>query len=444
MIEQPPHIDFSESTDCNSQADNKDAGAIREIVTRINNDYLYWSEVKYRASALSLDAEALWAQVKRERAKTDVEIWNHSGTRIHFSLTNAMQRECHNFDMDFGGSWGASKVFPDDTNTQELYLISSIMEEAIASSQIEGASTTREAAKDMLRRKITPRDRSQRMILNNYNTIAFIREHIKEHLTPQLIMQLHAMMTADTLDIADAAGRLRRSDENIVVGDGITGEVVHTPPPAHQLPQFMEELCDFFNDENPKVFVHPIIRGIIVHFLLAYYHPFADGNGRTARALFYWYMMKSDYWLVQYLSISRVIIKSKKAYEKAYLHAESDGNDIGYFIKYNLDVLQKSFEELRLYIKRKNAEKKQSERLLHLGNISARQAQILNQFMQEPDTVAEARVFANKFGISYMTAKNDLNYLADKGFLKKIALNGRSMAFVKSENFNELVRPAKN
>lgn len=45
--------------------------------------------------------------------------------------------------------------------------------------------------------------------------------------------------------------------------------------------------------------------------MIAYMHPFVDGNGRTARALFYWYMLKSGYWLTEYLSISRVIAKSK-------------------------------------------------------------------------------------------------------------------------------------
>lgn len=439
MIEQPPHIDATTASKLIEFIASGETPRVQESLTHINNEYLYWSDVKYRAATLGLEPKELWALVKRERAKTDVQVWAHDGVDIHFSLTNTMQRECHNFDMDFGGSWGASKVFPEDKQTQELYLISSIMEEAIASSQMEGASTTREAAKEMLRRKITPRDRSQRMILNNYNTISFIRSHVKERLTPELIMQLHAMMTAETLDVADAAGRMRRPDEHIVVGDGITGETVHTPPPAECLPEFMEELCAFFNDENPKVFVHPIIRAIIVHFLLAYYHPFADGNGRTARALFYWFMMKSDYWLVQYLSISRVIIKTKKAYEKAYLYSESDGNDIGYFIKYNLDVLQKSFEELRLYIKRKSAERKQSERLLRLGNISARQAQILNRYIEDPDLIVEARTLANRLGVSYMTAKSDLNDLATKGYLNRIALNGRSTAFVRSSDFNELI-----
>lgn len=140
---------------------------------------------------------------------------------------------------------GCIQDFPDDKATQELYLISSIMEEAIASSQMEGAATTREAAKEMLRKKISPKDKSQRMILNNYNTINFIRDYAKESLTPTLIMQIHRMMTENALDIPDAAGRLRREDENIVVGNGITGEIIHTPPAAECLDGFLNSLCIF-------------------------------------------------------------------------------------------------------------------------------------------------------------------------------------------------------
>lgn len=150
----------------------------------------------------------------------------------------------------------------------------------------------------MLRKKISPKDKSQRMILNNYNTINFIREHAKESLTPAFIMQVHGMMAENALDIPDAAGRLRRDDKNIVVGNGITGEIVHTPPAAECLSEFLNSLCAFFNNENTEIFIHPIIKAITIHFLVGYYHPFADGNGRTARALFYWYMMKSNYWLV--------------------------------------------------------------------------------------------------------------------------------------------------
>ena len=436
MIEFPPNIidDFSfEELIRHYENEN-----INKSILKINDEYLYWSDVKYRAQAIGISKEELWALVKYIRSGTDVKISEFE--HMHFSLTNFMQRQCHEFDMNFGGSWGASKIFPDDKATQELYLVSSIMEEAIASSQMEGASTTREAAKEMLQKKISPKDNSQRMIVNNYNTINFIRDHSKEDLTPAFIMQVHALMTDRALDIEDAAGRFRRQEENIVVGDGITGEIVHIPPEAECLNVFIDRLCAFFNDKSPAIFIHPVIRGIIIHFLMGYYHPFADGNGRTARALFYWYMMRNDYWLVQYLSISRIIRGSKRAYEKAFLFTEHDSNDMGYFIKYHLDVLNKSFDELRKYLVRKHKEKKKSETLLRLGNITARQAEILNRLIENPDEVLTSMDITSRFGVSAGTAKSDLRNLTEKGYLSEISLNKRTKGYIRSAGFQELVK----
>lgn len=212
-----------------------------------------------------------------------------------------------------------------------------------------------------------------------------------------------------------------------------------TPPSADILPTFIERLCTFFNDKEPEVFIHPILRAIIVHFLIGYYHPFADGNGRTARALFYWYMMRSNYWLIQYLSISRVIKGTKKAYEKAYLFTECDGNDIGYFIQYNLEVLHKSFEELRKYLIRKNNEKKKSERLLRLGNISPRQSQILARFIDNPEEIITSMDIIDRFNVSPGTAKSDLKKLAQLGYLDEFALNGRTKGYTKSDSMDIMI-----
>lgn len=441
MIESPPHITPDLQKRRKEIVSSSQFPIIAQVVDKINDEYLYWSDVKYRAKQLGISSEELWTIVKNTREKTNLALSEFGD--FHFSLTNHMQRQCYEFDMNFGGSWGASKIFPDDKTSQELYLISSIMEEAIASSQMEGAATTREVAKDMLRKKMTPRDKSQRMILNNYTTINFIREHSKEDLTPELIMQVHSLMTEGALDVQDAAGRLRTADENIVVGNGITGETVHTPPSADLLTEFIDELCRFFNESKPSRFIHPIIRAIIIHYMIGYFHPFADGNGRTARALFYWYMMKSNYWLVQYLSISRIIKGSKKSYEKSYLFSENDDNDLSYFIQYNLDVLHKSFEELRKYLTRKYKEKAKSEKLLHLGNITPRQAEILNKFIDNPDMVATAVDLMRRLGVSQGTAKSDLKDLTAKGYLDEIKLNGKAKGYIRGENFQMLVQKAK-
>ena len=68
--------------------------------------------------------------------------------------------------------------------------------------------------------------------------------------------------------------------------------------------------------------------------------------------------LKQKYWLTEYMSISRVIAKSKKTYEKSFRYTEADNNDIGYFVAYNLRVLDLSFKQLQGYLKRKQEEKK--------------------------------------------------------------------------------------
>ena len=86
--------------------------------------------------------------------------------------------------------------------------------------------------------------------------------------------------------------------------------------------------------------------------MLAWIHPFTDGNGRTARSLVYWYMLKKDYWMTEFLSISRVIYKNKKRYERTFLYTEADGMDMTYFILHNLKVMKKAYEELKTYLAR--------------------------------------------------------------------------------------------
>ncbi len=409
--------------------------AAKERITEINERYLYWSDAKYRANGTGLSPEELWRISKYFRKMKEIPVWHEFG--VHFSLNNNMQRLCQRFDMDFGGSWGSMKLFPADKKNQELYLISSIMEEAISSSQMEGASTTREIAKEMLRKKSTPRDRSQRMILNNYQTIQFIAENKGRPLTKELLLQVHALVTTGTLEDESMSGRLRDNDD-IVVGNGITGDVVHRPPSYKRLEGFVDDLCRFFNSNNSDIFIHPIIRALIVHFLIAYYHPFVDGNGRTARALFYWYMLKEDYWLMQYLSISRIIYKTKGKYENSFLYSESDQNDIGYFISYNLDVLSKAFDELRRYLKKKQVEQHRAYRFMQIGDVSPQQAEIIRLFDDEGDITLQAKDVASRFGVSRVTAKGYLDALASKGILNKIRLDGRTQGYIKSPDFDKL------
>lgn len=408
---------------------------VQEVVNKVNETFEYWDTIKYKRCPEGCTPQQLWTYVKAARVKSMMSVWGKYG--ITLTLTNQMQRMCHEIDMNWGGSWGTDSIIGDEN--KEQYLVGSLMEEAIYSSQMEGAATTRKVAKEMLRKKMTPKDKSQQMIANNYQTIQFIVSHKDALLTPELLLQIHQLMTEHTMQNPQEAGCFR-SNNDVVVENGITHETVHIPPTYEEIPNFVEDLCRFFNEQDAPQFIHPIIRGIIIHFMVAYVHPFADGNGRTARALFYWYMLKQGYWLTEYLSISRVIAKSKKSYEKAFLYTEADGMDMGYFVTYNMRVLQQSFKQLQDYIKRKQEEKRAANSFLRIGNINARQAQIIKMFADDSNLVVTIADLQAKFLVSPTTAKADVVGLMNMGLLSEISFNKVKKGYIKGEQFDEITK----
>ena len=433
MIERPPK--FSNDEIARLMFDKSQSESLNSLVDKINDNYEYWDSVKYKPLPDGCkSSQELWLRTKASRILTTVYPWPKYN--LLFGLTNRMQRMCHEFDLNFGGTWESRSMIPGES--RERYLVSSLMEEAIYSSMMEGAVTTRKVAKDMLRRKITPKDKSQQMIHNNYQTIQFIVANKYNALNPELVLHIHQLMTEKTLDNQDGAGRLRTND-NVVVENGITHEIVHRPPTYKVLPEFINDLCDYFNETDAKVFVHPIIKGIIIHYMLAYMHPFVDGNGRTARALFYWYMLKERYWLTEYMSISRVIAKSKKSYEKAFQYVVADDHDLGYFIFYNLRVLEQAFKQLQEYIKRKQEERAAANIFLQIGDINERQAQILKMFLDNPKGAITVRDLQDKFMISPTTAKTDITGLLQRGLLAEIAFNKVKRGYIKGDQFDNLV-----
>lgn len=425
MIELPPKIDRKTLVKALLKGI---APNIMPVVDKVNADYEYWDKAKYKKLPEGFTPQMLWTYVKASRLRSTIPVWNKYG--INLCVTSLMQRLCHEFDMKFGSFW---EVEGDSQSAEKkYYLSSSLMEEAIYSSKMEGASTTRIVAKDMLRKKKSPQNKSQQMIVNNYNTIQYIVEHKEQPLTEELLLTIHQLMTEKTLDNPEDAGRFRTNDK-VVVADMVEGDIIYTPPSFQEIPEFVESLCNFFNNDNPRTFIHPIIRGIIVHFMLAFMHPFVDGNGRTARALFYWYMLKEGYKLTEYMSISRVIAKSKANYEKAFRYVENDGNDMGYFVAYNLRALEISFQQLRDYIQRKQREKRAASSFMMVGNINQRQALILQRLKEEPDSIFTVKDVQDQFSVSSMTARKDLSDLVQQGYLTEIALNKVTRGYIKMQ-----------
>ena len=304
------------------------------------------------------------------------------------------------------------------TEMRERVLIDSLMEEAIATSQIEGAVTTRKVAKEMLRSGRKPKSKSEQMIVNGYRTITLLRDRAKQPLSMELLHEIQASMTRDTLDDPDDAGRLRTDADDIHVVDERDGQVVFTPPPASQLQVRLVKLIDFANAPGHEGdFIHPLVRAAILHFWLAYEHPYVDGNGRTARALFYWSMLKADYWLFEFLTISRIILNAPMKYYRAFLHAETDDNDLTYFLMFQFDVAGKALKELH---ERLDEMQKQQSRIRSLRltqELNVRQIALIDHALRHPAHVYTVESHQRSHNVSKETARHDLINLAARALL---------------------------
>ena len=428
MLEHPPIATEQEKQDLLKMVFSSD-------IQSINFDYPYWDKVKYIQTKDKLNPRQLWFALKliRQWNRTNLEFGKY---KLSLTVTDEMLELLHYFDMNIGGSLLGENFIPSENKNR--YLVSSIMEEAIASSQMEGAATTRKVAKDMLRKNEKPKNKGQQMILNNYITINYIKTILRQNFSLNILKKIHHSMTTNTLDDENDAGKLRDND-NIMVVDGITGDIAHHPPAFSELEELLFDMESFFN-KNGKTFIHPIVKGIIIHFMLSFIHPFVDGNGRTARSLFFWYMLKQGYWLIEYMSVSRIIHKSKKQYEYAFLYTEYDDNDLTYFILYNLRKMKIAFEELKIYINRKTEEDNSISLLANIKGINQRQAQMITILQEKPNSSFTVKEIENRFSVSNLTARTDLMGLVELGYLSEIQLNKVKRGYIKSDKYDILLK----
>lgn len=400
-----------------------DPQAFLEKLSVLSRDtrYLHWDKLRHLSPPLSMTHEEWWFAVKYQRRyayRKKIPLCDKGGIPFVMLLAvDPIPERLHEIDL---GSGGLIQMPEQITNpeTRDQYYISSLIEEAITSSQLEGAATTRLIAKEMIKSGRKPIDRSEQMILNNFNTMQYINKIKDRELSRELILEIHRSVTENAIDDPSAAGRFRKPDEQISVVDAYD-EVLHEPPLALELNHRIESMCRFANGQTESGYIHPVIRSIILHFWLAYDHPFVDGNGRTARALFYWSMLHHKYWLFEFVSISHVLLKAPAKYERAFLYTETDENDLTYFILYHLDVIQQAVQQLHEFIQRKTARLQSLERDMRgMTILNHRQQALISHALRHPYhkyTIQSHRISHN---VVYQTARNDLMNLESRGLLE--------------------------
>ncbi|HEY6758338.1 MAG TPA: Fic family protein [Baekduia sp.] len=359
--------------------------------------YPHWDKLRHLTPPAGLTPEAWWAGMKLARLgeARSIPLIGVGGRPFSYTLPDAVLRHLHRIDQRAAGEIRMPEVVTTDEQAQRQYLVNSLMEEAIRSSQLEGASTSRRAAKELLRTGRAPKDRSERMIVNNYMAMQYMREQMGDRLAPEDVLELQRILTDGTLDDPSASGRL-------------------------QTPERLALMCAFANGDTDgeDTFIHPVVRAILLHLWLAYDHPFEDGNGRTARVLFFWLLRTKGYWLVEYLSISKILREAPGKYNRAFLLTETDDNDATYFLLHQLDVIEKAIEDMHKHLQRKSAEVRSVEKLLRgSGGFNHRQTALLSGALRNEDRVYTFTTHAQHHGVTHETARTDLRDLADRGLL---------------------------
>lgn len=401
----------------------------------VGGRYLHWDHIRHRTPPEGLTHEQWWTAVKVGRGGLlqALPLLDKAGSPFRFGMPEPVLVQLHHIDKDAAGQILSANAIATSEH-QSRYLVDSLIREAITSSQLEGAATTRKAAEAMLRVGRKPVNHSERMIFNNYTAMQAIREMSDRAITSSDILDLHRILTERTLDDPAEAGRLRTSDDVHVV-DHRDGTLLHQPPPFAEMPARLERLCKFENaPETSTPFVHPVIKAILLHFMIGYDHPFVDGNGRTARALFYWSLARSGYWLMEYVSISSLLKAAPAHYVRAYLHTETDGSDTTYFILHQLQIIRKAIEHLHAYLARVRDEQRTTERLLSASQslrtqLNHRQIALITHALKHPGETYLVEAHQRTHAVAYQTARTDLLGLARLGLLIKGKKLGRAFAF---------------
>ncbi|MEU0792855.1 Fic family protein [Amycolatopsis sp. NPDC005961] len=414
-----------------------------ELLMKHRNDaersYLPWDKMRYKTPPEGLTHEEWWlvTRVWRESIQRETSLHDMAGGKFTYALPDGILKSIDYINTNARGQITISEQVTNH-ETRDRYLVSSLIEEAITSSQLEGASTEHRVAKEMLRSGRSPRDRSEKMIYNNYLAMRQIGDYRDEKLTVDLIREIHRIVTEGTLENPDAAGRFQlESEDRIAVYDEYN-KLLHSPPPASEIPDRIQELCDFANGAETGAYLPPVLRAITVHFMIGYIHPFEDGNGRTARTLFYWSMLNQGYWLTEYLTVSRILKKAPSKYGRSYLLTEHDRNDLTYFYIYQLGVIERSIKALHEHLARKMDEVREIARSITAMNkhFNHRQLALLQNAVENKAQMYTVQSHSHSHRASPETARKDLMGLEDAGLLIKTK-SGRANAWMPASDIVE-------
>lgn len=396
--------------------------------------YLPYDQFRHRVPK-DLDVDMAWALTKESRAGRKQHLLILGKEFASFVSTAMIQKSMMLVDQNTTTAMLEWTIKELGEQEHIRYLFSDLIEdESISSSQLEGAATTTVVAKDMLKRKREPRSMDEKMILGNFRMMRFAWDHREENITPDFICNLHAIGVEGINDDQYIPGVFRESDD--VVVEDQDGNIAHQPPPARGLKSRIKKICEWVNTSHDEIestnYIHPLLKAVVIHFSIGYEHPFRDGNGRVARALFYWFMFKKNYGAFRYISISNLLKEAAAQYGKSYLYTETDEMDLTYFIDYQCSIIMRSVSAFKAHCQKAIKDIESFNQWLWKSGIykqlNEKQKIVFQVAKSNIATEFTATNVKENLGCSYNTAAAVLNGLVDlKVFGKR--KDGREWVF---------------
>ncbi|HEX9780914.1 MAG TPA: Fic family protein [bacterium] len=377
-------------------------------------NYYNREEVGYRLPP-EATLDQFWTKlVQFRQAKAEFLPFKAQGdTPFWFVLTPKLQEWLH--QVDSRGKDSLYSVVKEEIQAELTE--QALIEEAMFSSVIEGAFSTIARARELIVEGKPPRDTSDQMVANNGRVMRYVLEQRKAPCSVELMHAIQRMVTEKTLERDADAGRFRDGPIFVV---NQRRETIYTAPPADTVPSSMETLIRWINAGETQPFIHPILRAAIIHTYLVYVHPYVDGNGRTARALFYWYLLKHRYEFFRYFSISSIIQETRQRYYKVLKDMEDHEADMTYVLLYMAESVVRAIDVILQRITERYGRDlvfaNVRERHIVLNERQTRFLKFLAVSREKRGTIAK---YQKDFKVVYETARRDLAQLEAFGILTK-------------------------
>lgn len=386
---------------------------MESLISQFMDRYLPRREILHRLPVM-VSIGQFWPELEAARRgqSQTLPLRDQRGEPFWFVLNRSIERQCNVIaalarrDVAFTGP-----------EFDALYE-EAVVDEAVYSSVIEGAFTSREQAMDFLRRNRTPRSKSEQMIKNNYDALTYVLEHLDEPIGEETILAIARIVTRSAAEVQVTGYR-----EGMVYVTGREG-VVYTPPRAEVVPEMMRALVKFIRESE----LHPLLKACIAHFYLVYVHPFGDGNGRTARALSYMMLLQVGYDFFRYVSVSGVVAEERGRYYRAMRSVEESDGDMTYFIDAYSAMLARTVQKMEDHLKYHVLAGQKLKALEAGGSLNERQLNGARWLLESANTGVTAEAWRKKYEVVTETARRDLLALCAAGVLAR-EKDGRKAVF---------------